>query len=132
MNSLSMNPRGKFYSALCLSQACSADSNQRHSMLESEPQSAQGAGSPPNRALIAAFNAVQMTGLVLLLAIILTAWLAPSVKRSIAWFNVIVSWIFSASSFLLLMGRQTGPEPPFGLCLFQSMLIYAAPSMYCA
>ncbi|KAL4260432.1 hypothetical protein AB1N83_006581 [Pleurotus pulmonarius] len=95
---------------------------------EPEPELAEGAGSP-NRALIAAFNVVQMTGLVLLLAVILTAWLAPSVKRSIAWFNVIISWIFSASSFLLLMGRQTGPEPPFGLCLFQSMLIYAAPSM---
>ncbi|KAG9224960.1 hypothetical protein CCMSSC00406_0001889 [Pleurotus cornucopiae] len=95
---------------------------------ELESESAQGAGSP-NPALITAFNVVQMTGLVLLLAVILTAWLAPSVKRSIAWFNVIISWIFSASSFLLLMGRQTGPEPPFGLCLFQSMLIYAAPAM---
>ncbi|KAF9496704.1 hypothetical protein BDN71DRAFT_735926 [Pleurotus eryngii] len=80
-------------------------------------------------ALITAFNVVQMTGLALLLAVILTAWLAPSVKRFIVWFNVFISWIFSASSFLLLMGRQTGPEPPFVSCLFQSMMIYAAPAM---
>ncbi|KAF7424535.1 hypothetical protein PC9H_009842 [Pleurotus ostreatus] len=93
------------------------------------PDSIQGAGSPASSPLIAAFNGVQLTGLVLLLAVVLTAWLAPTVKRSPAWYNVIISWIFSSSSFLLLMGRQAGPSPPFGLCLVQSMFIYAAPAM---
>lgn len=93
------------------------------------PDSILGAGSPASP-LIAAFNGVQLTGLVLLSAVVLTAWLAPTVKRSPAWYNVIISWIFSSSSFLLLMGRQAGPSPPFGLCLVQSMFIYAAPAMY--
>ncbi|KDR76147.1 hypothetical protein GALMADRAFT_225829 [Galerina marginata CBS 339.88] len=28
---------------------------------------------------------------------------------------------------VLLLGRQTGPQPNVGLCLFQAMLIYAFP-----
>ncbi|KAJ8521367.1 hypothetical protein ONZ45_g1942 [Pleurotus djamor] len=96
------------------------------------PEPAEGTGStptPPKPHLIAAFNAVQITGLVLLLLVILTSWLSPKVKRSIPWYNIIISWIFSAFSFLLIIGKQTGPEPPFGLCLLQSIFIYAAPSM---
>ncbi|KAJ8473636.1 hypothetical protein ONZ45_g16221 [Pleurotus djamor] len=95
-------------------------------------ESAEETGStptPPKPHLIAAFNAVQITGLVLLLLVILTSWLSPKVKRSIPWYNIIISWIFSAFSFLLIIGKQMGPEPPFGLCLLQSIFIYAAPSM---
>ncbi|KAL4268392.1 hypothetical protein AB1N83_001586 [Pleurotus pulmonarius] len=89
-------------------------------------ESAPGASSPDS-AVIAVFNTLQMTGLVLPLAVILTTWLAPTVKRFPAWYNVIISWIISSSSSLLLIGRQTGTKPPFGLCLFQAMLLYVAP-----
>ncbi|KAJ6581575.1 hypothetical protein B0H19DRAFT_1061114 [Mycena capillaripes] len=39
------------------------------------------------------------------------------------------SWMIYCISFLLLAGRQFGPEPPFGLCIFQAALIHAVPSL---
>ncbi|KAJ6581574.1 hypothetical protein B0H19DRAFT_1115891 [Mycena capillaripes] len=39
------------------------------------------------------------------------------------------SWMLYCFSFLLLVGRQIGPEPPFGLCIFQAALIHAVPSL---
>ncbi|KAF9487730.1 hypothetical protein BDN71DRAFT_598577 [Pleurotus eryngii] len=91
-------------------------------------EASEAAGSP-DPALINAYNALQITGLVLLVAIVLTARLSPTINRSIAWYNLILSFIFYAVSFLLIMGKQYGPEPPFGLCLVQCLFVYAAPVM---
>ncbi|KAF9496703.1 hypothetical protein BDN71DRAFT_1445965 [Pleurotus eryngii] len=96
--------------------------------MEFDLESAPGAVSH-NAALITVFNALQMAGIVLLIVVVLTARLAPTVKRSPAWYNIIIAWIVSSSSSLLLMGWQTGHKPPFGLCLLQSMPIHAAPAM---
>ncbi|KAJ8692562.1 hypothetical protein PTI98_009861 [Pleurotus ostreatus] len=91
-------------------------------------EASEVAGSP-DPALINAYNALQITGLVLLVAIVLTARLSPTINRSIAWYNLILSFVFYAVSFLLIMGKQYGPEPPFGLCLAQCLFVYAAPVM---
>ncbi|KAJ3773509.1 hypothetical protein FB446DRAFT_532019 [Lentinula raphanica] len=48
-------------------------------------------------------------------------------SRFKTWFALMISSLVYCISFLLLVGHQTGPEPPFGLCLFQAGLIYAAP-----
>ncbi|KAJ7494800.1 hypothetical protein B0H11DRAFT_2003422 [Mycena galericulata] len=81
-------------------------------------------GSPP----FVVFDALQFSALVLLVAMLLPALLARSVQRMKTWFNLIVACIVYCISFLLLLGRQSGPEPPFALCLFQAGLIYAAPA----
>lgn len=85
-------------------------------------------GSPP----FVIFDVLQILALVLLFAMLLPALLARSVQRMKTWFNLIVACIIYCISFLLLMGRQSGPEPPFALCVFQAGLIYAAPATVAA
>jgi hypothetical protein len=85
-------------------------------------------GAPP----FVVFDVLQLLALVLLVAMLLPALLSKSVHRMKTWFNLIVACIVYCISFLLLLGHQSGPEPPFGLCLFQAGLIYAAPSTIAA
>jgi len=80
-------------------------------------------GAPP----FVVFDVLQLLALVLLVAMLLPAWLSKSVHRMRTWFNLIVTCIVFCISFLLLLGHQSGPEPPFQLCIFQAGLIYAAP-----
>ncbi|KAF8169110.1 hypothetical protein K438DRAFT_238677 [Mycena galopus ATCC 62051] len=58
-----------------------------------------------------------------------TAHLSSTVHRSGLWFRHIISWIIYSASFLLLVGNQFTPTPPFGLCMVQAALIYAAPTL---
>jgi hypothetical protein len=83
-------------------------------------------GAPP----YVAFDVLQLLALVLLVAMLLPALLSQSVQRMKTWFNLIVACIIYCISFLLLLGRQSGQEPPFQLCVFQAGLIYAAPATY--
>ncbi|KAJ7030451.1 hypothetical protein C8F04DRAFT_1113710 [Mycena alexandri] len=88
-------------------------------------------GSPPPPSPpppFVAFDVLQLTALVLLMAMMLPALLSQSVTRMKTWFNLIVACIIYCISFILLLGRQSGPEPPFSLCVFQAGLIYAAPA----
>jgi len=73
------------------------------------------------------FDVLQLLALVLLVAMLLPALLSQSVYRQKSWFNLVVACVFYCISFLLLLGHQSGPEPPFPLCIFQAGLIYAAP-----
>ena len=77
--------------------------------------------------LIALFDALYIVGLVSLIAIILTAWLSPTIRRSSTWFMFIWSWVFSSTANTLILGQQMGPEPMTGICLFQAMLVYGSP-----
>ncbi|KAJ6531848.1 hypothetical protein B0H19DRAFT_1188879 [Mycena capillaripes] len=81
-------------------------------------------GSPP----YVAFDVLQLIALVLLVAMLLPVLFSKSVVRMKTWFNLIVACVIYCISFLLLLGRQSGPEPPFQLCVFQAGLIYAAPA----
>jgi len=78
------------------------------------------------------FDVLQLLALVLLVAMLLPALLSRSVNRMKTWFNLIVACVIYCISFLLLLGRQSGPEPPFQLCVFQAGLIYAAPATVAA
>ncbi|KAJ7678860.1 hypothetical protein DFH06DRAFT_1165047 [Mycena polygramma] len=78
------------------------------------------------------FDVLQLLALVLLFAMLLPALLSKSVVRMKTWFNLICACIVYCISFLLLLGRQSGPEPPFQLCVFQAGLIYAAPATVAA
>ncbi|RDB27488.1 hypothetical protein Hypma_003845 [Hypsizygus marmoreus] len=78
-----------------------------------------------------AFIVLQLAGGFGLLVTLLTAIVSPSVKRYSTWYSFGTSWILSSISYSLLAiaGQRTGPKPAFGLCLAQSALIYAAPSL---
>lgn len=77
--------------------------------------------------LVFVYNALLITGLVLQLPVVLTAWLSPRIQRSSTWFPFLGSWIVSSLVYLLLVGQQTGPPPFFGLCVTQAALVYAVP-----
>ncbi|KAJ7180735.1 hypothetical protein C8R46DRAFT_1070436 [Mycena filopes] len=78
---------------------------------------------------VTAFNAFSFVGVSSLTLVAATAYFSSSVHRSGLWFRHILAWIVYSSSFLLLVGRQLGPAPPFGLCLVQAGLIHAAPTL---
>ncbi|KAJ8701448.1 hypothetical protein PTI98_000229 [Pleurotus ostreatus] len=85
--------------------------------------------STSNITLVAIFDFTQIFGLVLLGIVLLTAALAPSIRRSPAWFNFLSTWVLSCISYLVTLGQQTGEEPGFSVCLLQAMLVYAAPAV---
>ncbi|KAF7336669.1 hypothetical protein MVEN_02101700 [Mycena venus] len=73
------------------------------------------------------FDVLQLLAFVFLVAMLLPALLSQRIERMKTWFNLVVSCVVYCVSFLLLLGHQSGPEPPYGLCIFQAGLIYAAP-----
>ncbi|KAJ7170506.1 hypothetical protein C8R43DRAFT_981990 [Mycena crocata] len=74
------------------------------------------------------FNSLYFIGLVLLAVVIMPPIFSRNVRRSPLWFAFIASWMLYCFSFLILVGRQLGPEPPFELCIFQASLIHATPA----
>ncbi|KAL0958297.1 hypothetical protein HGRIS_000445 [Hohenbuehelia grisea] len=87
---------------------------------------AASAGSP-SLPLVRLFNAIQIISIILLVATLAAAYFSPLARRSATWFNFLGAWLVTSISFILTMRYQIGPEAGFGLCLFQSALIYAAP-----
>ncbi|KAJ6609040.1 hypothetical protein B0H10DRAFT_2065719 [Mycena sp. CBHHK59/15] len=77
---------------------------------------------------VAIFNAISFLAVFSLALVAATAYFSSTVHRSGLWFRHIISWILYSAVFLLLIGRQLGPNPPFGLCMVQAALIYAAPT----
>ncbi|KAF9011213.1 hypothetical protein BDQ17DRAFT_1345733 [Cyathus striatus] len=47
------------------------------------------------------------------------------IKRSRSWFAQLYACFIYSFSLLLIVGRQMGPEPPFGLCFLQAATVYA-------
>ncbi|KAJ8494866.1 hypothetical protein ONZ45_g9474 [Pleurotus djamor] len=77
--------------------------------------------------LVVLFNVIQFLGLFLLAVIVITARLSRSIRRTSAWYNFLLTWMLSCISYLFIVGYQLDTPPSFGVCLFQSMLVYAAP-----
>jgi cytochrome c biogenesis factor len=77
--------------------------------------------------LIILFDALVILALALVASSLFTAILSKSIQRSMSWYNVMVQWLVISLIFMLLFGRQEGPEPPFALCTFQALLVYAVP-----
>ncbi|THU79897.1 hypothetical protein K435DRAFT_785680 [Dendrothele bispora CBS 962.96] len=80
-----------------------------------------------NITLIYVFNAISIFGSAFLLFILISAWRSPSVRRSSTWYCFITHWLIFDLAGLFLLGRQTGDEPSFGLCLVQASFHYAVP-----
>ncbi|KAJ7233168.1 hypothetical protein C8J57DRAFT_1382314 [Mycena rebaudengoi] len=75
------------------------------------------------------FNITSCLGVASLALVAATAYFSSTVHRSGLWFRHIISWIVYTAIFLILIGHQIGDTPPpFGLCLVQAALIYAAPT----
>ncbi|KAF7356542.1 hypothetical protein MVEN_00987800 [Mycena venus] len=78
---------------------------------------------------LSVFNSLFTVGLVLLVVVIGPAIFSRNVRRSPLWFAFMGSWLFYCISGLLLVGHQLGPDPPFGICLFQAALIHSVPTL---
>jgi len=63
--------------------------------------------------------------------LVCTILLSRKIHRHVTFINMCITWMIIgfSSSLLLYAGYQTGPEPPFSLCLIQASLLYAQPGM---
>ncbi|THU79892.1 hypothetical protein K435DRAFT_516341 [Dendrothele bispora CBS 962.96] len=81
----------------------------------------------PDVTLIHIFNSITILGFILLLVIVLTAWRSPFIHRTSTWYCFLTyGMIFDLANFILL-GRQTGENPSYKLCLIQASLNYMVP-----
>ncbi|KAF8982517.1 hypothetical protein BDQ17DRAFT_816291 [Cyathus striatus] len=81
----------------------------------------------PETSQIILFNALSIMATILT-TLVLGTVICAKLKRSNAWFSLLIACLTYSLSLLLIIGRQTGPEPPFGLCFLQAALIYAGPA----
>jgi len=82
-----------------------------------------------NHSFVTIFNVFCVLGVCSLGLVAATAHFSSTVHRSGLWFRHIISWTIYSASYLLLIGNQFTPAPPFGLCMVQAALIYAAPTL---
>ncbi|KAK0187123.1 hypothetical protein F5146DRAFT_1063578 [Armillaria mellea] len=75
---------------------------------------------------VQAFDAILIITFVLLGVTSFTAKLSSRISRSKTWYLFIGSTMFWCIAYLFLLGRQGNQEPPFGICLLQSALVYSA------
>jgi hypothetical protein len=80
-------------------------------------------------AYIIAYDVLAFASALILLITILTVTVSKRLYRGKGWFSMMTYWLVYALSYCLLVGKQTGPEPSLGVCYFQTLLIYAAPSL---
>lgn len=82
--------------------------------------------------VVATFNFLQLLGLALQLAVLVPALFSARIHRMRTWYIMIIAGMVYNFCYipLMILGEQLGPAPSFGLCLFQSNLIYGAPVLY--
>ncbi|KAF9012135.1 hypothetical protein BDZ89DRAFT_1142997 [Hymenopellis radicata] len=78
-------------------------------------------------ALVAAFDTMVVIGFVMIAIVLVPAWRSSEICRLKTWFALMIAGLVYSVSYFLIVGRQFGEEPAFGLCLLQASLIYAAP-----
>ncbi|KAK0433447.1 hypothetical protein EV421DRAFT_1910124 [Armillaria borealis] len=71
------------------------------------------------------FDVVLAFALFFLAMTIIPAAMVKSICRTKTWFSLLISCVVYCISFFLLLGHQSGPEPPLGLCLINASLVYA-------
>jgi hypothetical protein len=76
------------------------------------------------------FVATQLAAAAVLIVVLATVF-AARLERNAVWTSYLSTWTLSAISYslLALAGQLTGPQPPYGLCLAQAVLIYGAPPL---
>lgn len=84
--------------------------------------------------IIRLFIAFQLIGLFGAFLMVLTVVCSPKLKarRHATWFNFMLSWMISATSYTLLFmaGQLEARIPEFGVCFAQAVLVYAAAPLY--
>lgn len=78
---------------------------------------------------LSVFNTFAFLGLFLNAGVLAPALWSSRIRRRSGWFSLIISWMIYSITYLMIVGHQTGPAPPFGRCLAQAVLIYAIPPM---
>ncbi|KAJ7590627.1 hypothetical protein C8J56DRAFT_538345 [Mycena floridula] len=78
---------------------------------------------------VLAFDTLAFAGFFLLALVLIPVILFKQVPRNRTWFGLILGWMLYSVSYILILGRQFGPAPPFGLCMLQAILIYTMPTM---
>ncbi|KAF9456328.1 hypothetical protein BDZ94DRAFT_1275974 [Collybia nuda] len=81
---------------------------------------------------IVIFDVLHSVAFFILLVSVMVALFSRSVLRMKTWFSLLISWALYSGSFLILVGHQVGPEPPFALCTFQAGLVYGGPPLVAA
>lgn len=77
---------------------------------------------------IVVYDSLLIASIAFLTFVLLTAYFKRrTILRTSSWFSLIISWLIYAVSYLFIAGYHTGPEPPFGLCVFQAASVYTAP-----
>jgi len=81
--------------------------------------------------LVWIFVALQGSGCIGILILLITAWLSPSVKRYPTWYSLGIAWVIQSFTYMLLFigGQQMNPKPDVTLCRFQASLVYACAVM---
>jgi len=81
--------------------------------------------------LVWIFVALQGSGCIGILILLITAWLSPSVKRYPTWYSLGIAWVIQSFTYMLLLigGQQMNPKPDVTLCRFQASLVYACAVM---
>lgn len=82
-----------------------------------------------NGSELRAYISLQLIGLIGCLIIFVTGFFAESALHHTAWFSFMFSWVLFTLSYLLLFISGRLKNTPFGLCLVQSALTYAAPTL---
>jgi len=82
-------------------------------------------------ALVRFFITFQMFSWIGLSIVLMTVWLSPNIRRHPTWHNFCFSWLLYGLSYSIVTfaGQQFSPRIDFGLCMVQSTLIYAAPTL---
>ncbi|KAF7300591.1 hypothetical protein HMN09_00944100 [Mycena chlorophos] len=101
-------------------------------MLDSESLLvSQRAGPAPNKPAIVLFDVLLFVALFAQLGLIAIVRFSR-LERMKSWYLLLITSTAFCASFLLLVGHQTGREPPANFCTFSAGLIYAGPPMISA
>lgn len=83
-----------------------------------------------HHALVVLFDVIVLLAVLLFVFTLTPAIFSKKVQRSIGWYNLMTAWSVYSLSYGLLIGRQETPDPPpLGICLTQTLVIYAVPPL---
>lgn len=72
------------------------------------------------------FDLLEGSMFIMLAVMLATALFSKNVRRGRTWYSFIASTMLGSLSYILLVGRQGSPNPPFSMCLMQAAAIYAS------
>ncbi|KAF7300592.1 hypothetical protein HMN09_00944200 [Mycena chlorophos] len=81
---------------------------------------------PDDLTTIVVFDTIIAISFFILIVNVLVAWFG-GMQRIKTWYLLQLAAAGYALSFAMLLGHQTGPEPPLQFCAMSAALIYAAP-----